>query len=95
MDNKRKSCCAYAVGWSLVGIAIAFSWGVGNLSTGMSSLSAFTIPGLIVLAIFGVLVLSVLEVPWFQKFCACNGSESEQKDDSHIDLKARLPQNNN
>ena len=71
MNTEKRSCCVRAMGWSLVGIVIALAWGIGNFTNGMSVLSAFAVPGLIVLAILGVVVLATLEVPWFKRLCTC------------------------
>ncbi|MDJ0807694.1 MAG: hypothetical protein QNJ78_12785 [Gammaproteobacteria bacterium] len=80
MDIERKACCARGVGWSLIGVVIAMGWGMGNLANGMSALSAFAIPGLIMLVIIGVMVLAVLEVPWFKKLCTCpTGKDPQDK----------------
>jgi hypothetical protein len=71
MDTAKKACCARAAGWSLVGITIALSWGIGNLANGMSPLRAFAIPALICIAVVGAVALAALNVPWFNRLCAC------------------------
>ena len=72
MDAGTKGCCARASGWGLVGIVIAFIWGIGNLAAGMGLLQAFGIPVLLVLVIVGVVVLAALNIPWFNRFCSCS-----------------------
>jgi hypothetical protein len=74
MDAEKKGCCARAAGWGLVGIVIAFMWGIGNLATGMGLLKAFGIPLLLMSAIVGIVVLAALNVPWFNRFCSCSSS---------------------
>ena len=71
MDADKRSCCAQAAGWGLVGLVIAVAWGLGNLSNDMSLFSAFAIPGAFVFSIIGVVALAALDVPWFNKLCAC------------------------
>lgn len=71
MDATKKACCKRAIGWSLVGIAIALAWGIGNVTNGMNPLSAFAIPGLIILLIVGIVALSALNTSWFNSLCSC------------------------
>jgi len=73
MDAPSRNCCMRAIGWALVGVVIAVSWGVGNLASGMPMLEAFGIPGLVVSFLLGGVVLAVLRVPWFLRLCACPG----------------------
>jgi len=80
MDTETKACCARAAGWGMVGIAIALGWGLGNLNSGMSVLSAFAIPALIMLLVVGVVVLATLNVPWFNRLCTC---ENDSKRGDH------------
>lgn len=77
METEKRSCCIRAAGWALVGIVIALAWGGGNYANGMSAFSAFAIPGLIVLAIIGFVVLGALNLPWFNKLCNCQTSDDE------------------
>jgi hypothetical protein len=79
MDINKKACCARAAGWALVGIVIAVAWGIGNLGNGMSPLSAFAIPGAVILALLGVVTLASLNVPWFNRLCACPPADSADK----------------
>ena len=76
MDANKRSCCAQAAGWGLVGVVIAVAWGLGNLGDGMSLFSAFAIPGAFVFSIIGVMALAALDVPWFNRLCACPPDES-------------------
>jgi hypothetical protein len=76
MDTAKMNCCARAAGWSLVGIVIASSWGIGNLANGMSPLTAFAIPALICVAVVGAVALAALNVPWFNRLCACPAANS-------------------
>lgn len=80
MDQEKKACCARSAGWALVGVAIAVAWGIGNLSNGMSPGEAFAIPGLIVFAIVGVVVLAELDVPWFRKLSLCDRSGPQRRE---------------
>lgn len=78
MNADKKACCARAAGWGLVGIVIAIGWGMGNLTNGMNILSAFAIPGLIVLGILGVVIMGTLDVPWFKRLCVCEGDAADE-----------------
>ena len=77
METEKRSCCIRAAGWASIGIVIALAWGVGNYANGMSVFSAFAIPGLIVLAIVGSVVLGALNLPWFNRLCNSQTSDDE------------------
>ena len=78
MDTLRKSCCARAAGWTAVGVVIAAAWGFGNLASGMALLEAFAIPAVIVAVAVGVIALSLFNVPWFNRLCACPGPQDRR-----------------
>ena len=78
MDANKRSCCAQAAGWGLVGVVIAVAWGLGNLGNGMSLFGAFAIPGAFVFSIIGVVALAALDVPWFNRLCACPPDKSHK-----------------
>lgn len=79
MDTEKKACCARAAGWASVGVLIAVAWGIGNLGNGMSPVGAFVIPGAVVVALLGVVALASLNVPWFNRLCACPPDRGDRK----------------
>lgn len=79
MNTEKKSCCAQAAAWALIGIVIAVSWGIGNLANGMSPLMAFAVPGLVMFALLSVVALAALDVPWFNRLCACPRDEAKSQ----------------
>ena len=79
METMRKSCCARAMGWAVVGIIIAAAWGIGNLTSGMTLLEAFAIPAVILTSVVGVIALALFDVPWFARLCACDQSTRSER----------------
>lgn len=74
METLRKSCCARAMGWAIVGVVIAAAWGIGNITSGMPIFEAIAIPAVILAIVVGVIALALFDVPWFARICSCDQS---------------------